>query len=530
MKLRYFFIFTFSLVALVPATLFWIWPYSKALESETNEVKERHLLIAKNLSTAFERYYTDVTSIFVLVEDGIKKDNKSIQTLFTNFGYQTIMEVSKDRKVQKCLIFDKVRCRPYVSAEILELALKTLKKDAVTLSIVTEDVDLNTGPIFLAVKKREDNIIIGYLSTNYIIQSGKKVIFGDKGHAAIVDQEGNVIAHPLDSWIQDIKNISKISVVQKMLAGKSGVEIFYSPALKADMIAGYTAVKNAHWGVMVPQPYSELKQKAKEIDQTAVLVMVIGLGLALLIIIPISLIIIQPIERLSKMIKTIDNNKMQKKIKLNIPNFLPLEIKNVKNSFVTMINTLQENKKDIAKLAYFDHNTGLPNRNYFDILASKALYKMEQSNNKGALVFIDFDGFKNINDTYGHHIGDELLFLFGRRLLKYFLLKKTDESQFLSDKNVVSKVIPSRLGGDEFLILFNEIENEKILKKEIEDLFQYLFSKYELSNNIELTLKGSVGISMYPKDATEYKSLIKSADMAMYDAKKLGKNMIKFYS
>ena len=71
MRLRYLFTLTFCLVALVPVSLFWIWPYSKALESELNDVKERHLVIAKNLAGAFERYYQDVTGVFVILDDNL---------------------------------------------------------------------------------------------------------------------------------------------------------------------------------------------------------------------------------------------------------------------------------------------------------------------------------------------------------------------------------------------------------------------------------------------------------------------------
>jgi len=95
MRLRYLFILTFSLVALVPILLFWFWPYSKALESELNDVKERHLIIAKNLAGAFERYYTDVTGIFNILDDDIQNDESIIRNLFASYGYDSVMEVDK---------------------------------------------------------------------------------------------------------------------------------------------------------------------------------------------------------------------------------------------------------------------------------------------------------------------------------------------------------------------------------------------------------------------------------------------------
>jgi GGDEF domain-containing protein len=514
----------------VPVSLFWIWPYSKALESELNDVKERHLVIAKNLAGAFERYYQDVTGVFVILDGDLKTENKYVKTLFTNYGYTSVMEVSRTGEVLNCFFHSTKICQVKLSPHILNLALKTLKKDKITLSTVTEDKSLNTGPMFLTVKEKNGNFILAYLSTNYVVSMGKKVVFGEKGHAAIVDQDGNVISHPLDSWIKSIKNISKVSAVQKMMEGKTGVEIFYSPALKSDMIAGYTVVKNAHWGVMVPQPISELQNKASQIDKTAMYVMIVGLLLALLITIPISFIIIKPLERLSKVIKAIEEGNFEKNVQLTIPKFLPIEIQKLKNGFIKMMNKIQENEKSISQLAYIDINTGLPNRNYFTELTNSSLIEMSKSNGKAALVFIDFDGFKIINDTYGHKAGDDLLSLFAERTMKYFSLLSKDGELFLSDDKNFMQEIPARLGGDEFVILFKNITDESEIKIKIESLFEVVFSNYKLEGNTKIKLQGSAGISIFPKNGSNYSELLKSADIAMYDAKAAGKNTIKFYT
>ena len=528
MRLRYLFIITFCLVALLPVALFWVWPYSKALESEMKDVKERHLVIAKNLAGAFERYYKDVTGVFVIL-DGELKEEKPVKALLKSYGYQSVMEVSQTGKVLNCFSMNDTSCQLSISPHILDLALKHLTKDKVTLSSVTADTSINTGPILLAVKKKNENFILGYLSTDYIIKLGKKVAFGEKGHAAIVDQEGNVMSHPLDSWIEMRKNISKVSAVQKMMQGKTGVEIFYSPALKSDMIAGYTVVANANWGVMVPQPLDELKNKAKVIDETAILVMLFGLSLALLITIPISLTLIKPLERLSEVIKSIEKGNSEIDVNFSISKFLPLEIKKLNYGFINMMNKIKENKKDIAQLAYIDMNTGLPNRNYFHELTHNTLKEMNNLNRKGALVFIDFDGFKQINDTYGHRAGDELLSLFAKKLIKYFSLWGEDKELFLFDENNLPQEIPARLGGDEFVILFRDIKDESEVKIKIEELFKVVFTEYELSDHVHIKLEGSAGVAIFPKDGSTYNDILKSADMAMYDAKAAGKNTIRFY-
>lgn len=120
-----------------------------------------------------------------------------------------------------------------------------------------------------------DLLAIGAISTRYIIERGNAIAFGEKGHAAIVDHTGRVMAHPLASWIADMKQIAGIDPVARMLRRETGTTIFYSPALKADMVAGFTYVPTTGWGVMIPQPLSEIEQHA---DEAAFWALMIGLG------------------------------------------------------------------------------------------------------------------------------------------------------------------------------------------------------------------------------------------------------------
>ena len=81
------------------------------------------------------------------------------------------------------------------------------------------------------------DIAIGEIAPTYFIELQRAVTFGDKGHAAIVDSSGRVIAHPLPGWVSSMKDLSRVSIVEKMKNGESGVARFYSPALMADMVA-----------------------------------------------------------------------------------------------------------------------------------------------------------------------------------------------------------------------------------------------------------------------------------------------------
>jgi len=100
------------------------------------------------------------------------------------------------------------------------------------------------------------------MSIHYIAKLQRQITFGEHGHAAILDRSGSIIAHPNAEWSAAMKNISAVMPVGYMIAGESGVVEFYSPAAKMDMISGYATVPGVGWGVMVPQPLTELRDKA----------------------------------------------------------------------------------------------------------------------------------------------------------------------------------------------------------------------------------------------------------------------------
>ncbi|PTL38201.1 putative bifunctional diguanylate cyclase/phosphodiesterase [Alkalicoccus saliphilus] len=173
-----------------------------------------------------------------------------------------------------------------------------------------------------------------------------------------------------------------------------------------------------------------------------------------------------------------------------------------------------ERKKMEEKLenfAYYDSLTGLPNRRYFKQAARKAIERCEGNSKKSAIMFIDLDRFKFINDTMGHDVGDELLKKVSHRI-----------SRSVRDLDVVA-----RHGGDEFIILFEDIEEAGAIDIATRILDQ--FNSPFLLEGGKFFTTPSIGISMYPKDGKDTAALIKHADNAMYIAKERGKNNFQFY-
>ena len=177
----------------------------------------------------------------------------------------------------------------------------------------------------------------------------------------------------------------------------------------------------------------------------------------------------------------------------------------------TLFLLKKENEKLTYKLTY-DQLTNLYNRTFFisEFPISKA--RADRNKTKIAIVFIDLDGFKDINDSLGHEIGDGVLIEIARRLKKY--VRKSD--------------IIARFGGDEFLIMFHDI-------KDIEDIIEIIkkilkeIKKPIIVAGTENIVTGSIGVSFYPDDGDDINVLIKNADMSMYKSKKAGKDRITFY-
>ena len=176
------------------------------------------------------------------------------------------------------------------------------------------------------------------------------------------------------------------------------------------------------------------------------------------------------------------------------------------------ITTMKKNQEELKKLAYFDPLTSLPNRTNFELMLESEIKLNVRNNTTSALMLLDLDNFKVINDSLGHTIGDELLIEVAQRLKS--IGRKSDTI--------------CRLGGDEFaLIIRAPIQREKIqlvanrILKALSEPF------YILGNEIFITT--SIGISLFPEDSSNKNELIKNVDLAMYEAKKDKKGTYKFF-
>ncbi len=183
-------------------------------------------------------------------------------------------------------------------------------------------------------------------------------------------------------------------------------------------------------------------------------------------------------------------------------------------SIYTDISQLKDSEARLEHMALHDPLTGLPNRAMLTKQLGQALHEAEQSHSRIALLMLDLDHFKNVNDSFGHHYGDELLHQVSDRLKHQ--LRSTD--------------IVCRLGGDEFTVLMKNNPNLDDVSILANKIIEALHQPFTLSNERNVLIGTSIGISLYPEHGLTADVLMQQADTAMYQAKQEGRDDYRYFS
>ncbi len=171
-------------------------------------------------------------------------------------------------------------------------------------------------------------------------------------------------------------------------------------------------------------------------------------------------------------------------------------------------------EEDLVHLAHYDALTNLPNRLLLVSRLEHAIERARRKQQQLAVLFLDLDDFKTLNDSYGHVIGDEVLVEVARRL--QLGMRKSDTL--------------ARLGGDEFVCLMEDMDSSDAVAQKAADLIASITSQYTLSNGRECFPECCIGISLFPENGDTWEELLRSADTAMYRAKSLGNSRFCFFT
>jgi len=240
-----------------------------------------------------------------------------------------------------------------------------------------------------------------------------------------------------------------------------------------------------------------------------------------------------PLLRLSNAAKEVADGNLEVKIPINGPN----EVSHLGVAFSTMLEKLRQNIGQIYELAYVDRTTQLPNREFFRKELSRAIRRVTRQKTTGALLFVDLDGFKKVNDMHGHDVGDILLQQFSERLAT--VLRAEDligfktvhevDAEMEEENSGKNRQMLARLGGDEFTVLLSELREATDAATVAQRIIDAVSEPFTVGE-ITVTIGASVGIAIFPQDGSDYQTILKSADMAMYQAKDEGKNTYRYFS
>ncbi len=344
---------TMMFMAVLPIVAFYKWVERTSFEKEIALVDESHLIIAKNLSAAFSRYVQDAKSVFGLAVQnaGWFPEFDGYTGALANFNFCHIVVVDGAGRVIQVIEGDNEHATdlpdPAIMAELREIAAQAGGEIAVS------GIRPHNGAahFFMVQQLAGDHLAIAPWSPAYVVKMQKSIAFGELGHSMVVDHEGRVVAHPNAEWQRISKDASKLSVVQAMLRGETGVMQFYSPPMQADMIAGYTFVPETGWGVMVPQPIRELADRAGTVQSGAVALALFQLSLAILISWWLASWISRPIRAIARSSVQVSQGDYDARVPTP-PRHTAVEIQQTAAAFNTMVDGIRD-RRERLKAALF---------------------------------------------------------------------------------------------------------------------------------------------------------------------------------
>jgi len=545
---------SFAFIAFVPVTILGVKIYDAAWDNAWREVREKHQLLAENLSAPIEHYVIGHQTNLSLVAHhvaeldlDISAESKALKKILANnmaftVGFDALIVLDAENNIITHVDDGKHSVKTNISHfGSHEFIAKALASGKSQLSPIVKNPFTARPALYIAqpltskANPKQQFILLGELCIEPIEKLRQGIKFGEGGHSAIVDSNGRVIAHPNPNWMnKDIVDLSHLNVIQKMMAGETGVTEFFSPFKKYDMVAGYTSVPGLGWGIMVPQPKYEVENQVKSILFSQYGWGLVGLALALITAHYLGRWITQPLNELA-----LSGSRLSKQnFKQNLPELrgsAPSEIIQLSLSFSEAINDLSASRAEIENLnkglqskineattelrqantkltaiSRMDHLTKLSNRRHFEQTIASLTTRRQSDNTNICLLLIDIDHFKDINDEYGHTAGDMVLVQVAEVL----------------DRNTRQSDLAARYAGDEFILLIRadtEIGRQRATQIRTEIAEQEL-----LFDDQKIQVTVSIGLIVFDINQKEnsMESVFRQVDTAMYDAKKSGRNTI----
>jgi signal transduction histidine kinase len=343
LRLHHLLFLAFTIVAGAPIVMLALWEGNISFQNELASARERNLLVARNLASAMSRYARDVEAAFgvAFASGALNQPTPDLANLLTSLNISHVCLLAPDgtsEAVIRGLSSESAGDLPApLLADLRVLAASAHGQIAVS-NLYHDPAGL---PVFYLVKQSPTGHLgLGVVTTGYLVSLQQAVMFGDRGHAFIVDAKGQVIAHPLKDWVAESPDIAAFPVVTAMMRGETGVGQFSEPAVEGPMIAGYAVVPETGWGVVVSQPLSELRRHAGHVNEMATVIAMLSVCGAALMVWLLALYLARPVRSVATTAEAVlDGND-----EVSVPDFhglVPYEIRRLGAAFNTMLDGLR---------------------------------------------------------------------------------------------------------------------------------------------------------------------------------------------
>lgn len=532
-------------ISVIPTLIVSMELYSFANKNAHRLLDEKHLSLARNLTAPvyayLENHRTIVQSISRRIQNQIdtkqstenflskeKQDFKNIRQM-AYYDARNNSVVQTDQKLPSSQIISNLQSTSCIQTQ------SSFFSPIIDNPFSAGKTILICEPVFN--KTKFIGIVIAALNLEMIEQYRKGIAFGESGHAAIVDQAGVVVAHPNPDWTEENRDLSDWPIVKAMIKGEEGITQFYSTFTQKDMVAAYTTVPKYGWGIMIPQLKAEIDQQIFASLWPQLKWGVISIIFAIILSILLSKWIANPLTQLVKGTFQISENRLNGG-SLKIPANSPKEIKILSNALDMMtrqfiqiktklesVNSslqyrvdeateqLRDQNQRLEQVAICDELTGLFNRRGLKQSMEDTLALAKNSNRLFSVLVCDLDHFKQVNDNYGHIVGDNVLQAFAK----------------ISPKSLREHDYIGRWGGEEFLCVLTGANSETAIQV-AERIRSSVQEIAVLPDALGLEITVSIGVATYPHDSDTIDELISCADNALYEAKHAGRNKVICYN
>ena len=474
----------------------------------TDDEEERYALMLPSLLKLFKSYlraYPDYYEIRFLLPDGFE-DARATLTAIPNATEEEEDTVFFKRLAQfKGEIFSRVLTNP----DNGEISLQVARP----LQLINNATD---DPLSTQPKLR--GFLVVTMDLGFVAEQIAANRIGHRGHTLVIDRSGKIVFHPDPSQVGGYLPATLMETVQSF----TDAQRQYRAAYEDDHAV--LATRRIHEDLLLIGilPESELIEESRDLGATVAWVTVVTVILTITALLyAMHFLMVRPLKHLVRAAGEISNGNLTPDIPLTSRD----EIGQLALSFQGMGRNLEKSRQKIERLAYHDSLTGLPNRLLFREYLQHMIALARRETNKMAVLFLDLDNFKRVNDTLGHQVGDQLLKEMAARLMS---ILRAEDFVHRETYQETSEVL-ARLGGDEFIILLPKINESHDAAKVASRILEVMEEPFRFDGH-ELYNGTSIGITLFPDDGTEVNDLIKRADVAMYHAKEQGRNNFQFYS